>query len=304
LRNLVCLTLLTACLSGPLMANRLPQVGGAEQGRAQATGTGPVLNRVPQASGTEQEHALQVFDLAFGPDIDGTETNPVVRPVNRADGVCILALDSGRGFQQKAEQIVGRMSQAFDLDLDVMTVRNMTDCVAAKTAYFVLLASNPGDAAIREVLGEIAGSPPPKEIGPFDGVLGMSLSLPGTMDRDFLFVDTTDDPAHADNRHAIFVEELLQSMLRAPDIPSETIVSVLGESYQSTDYSEWYNHNPRGLCRVDVILLELLVGKTPLPDTLRYRSARETLDTQYDVFRAGSDKTRALLEPDIDPRCW
>jgi len=206
---------------------------------------------------------LRIFDAAFAPESDAHDPNPWIRHRNGLEMFCLTAIKGGGAARELAESIIAEISVAGDLRFRTEVVEALAQCPGDRTAFFVLLGRHPGDAAIRAELTRLTGFAPPVEAGRFDGALGLSISLPGWDNREFIFVHADATGFHVPNMKSVLVEELLQLILKARYVPSDRIVSLLGESLRAESYENWFDHNPRGLCRIDLILLELFVGDSP-----------------------------------------
>lgn len=86
-------------------------------------------------------------------------------------------------------------------------------------------------------------------------------------------------------------------------MPSDRIASLRGEDFRVESYETWFEHNPRGLCRIDLILLELFVGDTPAP-IRRYYQLRTWLGEHWGALNTAAEARGVPLADYTDPRCW
>ena len=241
-------------------------------------------------------NALRVFDGAFG-------TGPDAH-LNQRDGTelfCLFATPSGEDLRDEAVRLVEGLSAAFDLDWRIARVASPVDCDPDETTFFVVLADRPMPDDFARLAERIVGSRPPHPEETFPPWAdGFSVSLPGPGTREIVFVDTEDISRSPEHLRSILVEEMLQSILRAADVPVTGIVSLLGEDTRDRD--DWFDANAVGLCQLDMVFLELLVGKgAPIASV---GAVRGRLEAGLEDLLDRAATRRAAIEPFTDDRCW
>ncbi|MGZ2259398.1 hypothetical protein [Roseobacter sp. A03A-229] len=241
-----------------------------------------------------------VFDAAFASKVTDSIRDPILRVRSGSETFCIQ--DNG-ATDVGAAALIADVSDAFQLDWTLVEVADLADCPAGETVFYVLQGARPDQAELLDLVETIVGSRPPNPDAIFpEWARGLSVSLPGPGNREFVFASSSADMPDEVAR-SILSEELLQSILRASDVPSTEIVSLLGEDLRNKDYAQWFHHNPIGFCSVDIILLELLLG----PSTAglhKMDQMRTYLASNFDdLLKAAETRGRGLTSY-RDHRCW
>ncbi|MCV3272032.1 hypothetical protein [Roseobacter sinensis] len=241
-----------------------------------------------------------IFDAAFASKISDEISNPILRVRNGSETFCIQE-HSGAAFPPS--RIVSDMAEAFELGWTQVLVDDLADCPTDSTTFYVVQGERPDQSELLDVMERIVGSGPPNpdELFP-EWALGLSVDLPGSRHRSFTFSTFADDMPQEVAR-SIMTEELIQSILRASDVETTEIVSLLGEDLRNKDYSQWFHNNPIGLCSVDIVLLELLLG--PSTSGLhKMEQMRAHLRTEFDALLAAAATRAQHLSEYRDDRCW
>ncbi len=244
--------------------------------------------------------AREVFETAFASKVTAPIPNPILRVRTGTEMFCI---ESVEGTRVPPADLIDALSDAFELGWKTVAVADLADCPAGETTFYVLQGQRPSQSELLDLIEGIVGSRPPDPDAVFPPwALGLSVSLPGPGHREFVFASETRDMPQEVAR-SILSEELLQSILRASDVPATEIVSLLGEDQRNTDYAQWFHHNPIGFCSVDVVLLELLLG----PSTAglhKMEQMRAHLSAQGDALLQAAAARAPALAAYSDSRCW
>ncbi|WP_300059057.1 hypothetical protein [uncultured Roseobacter sp.] len=244
--------------------------------------------------------AERIFDGAFASKMTEQIGDPILRVRTGTETFCIQQ-DTAAGVP--ASTLISDLSEAFGLDWRQIEVDDLADCPADKTTFYVLQGARPAQGDLLDLVAGIVGSTPPNPDAMFpDWALGLSVSLPGPGHREFVFATSVADMP-GDVARSILSEELLQSILRASDVDSREIISLLGEDLRNTDYAQWFHNNPIGFCTVDIVLLELLLG--PSTSGLhKMAQMRAHLTSDFDALLAAAETRAPKLGAYADPRCW
>jgi len=242
--------------------------------------------------------SVEIFDKAFASKIVDRFGSPRLKVRNGNEIFCVR---ENATAPVSAEQVISDLSTAFELNWNKVRVASLSKC-PKDTTFFILHDKQPDESALVNLMLEIAGSAPSNfdEYFP-EFSLGYSINIPGPGYRYFVFVKVEEDMPDWISR-SILTEEILQATLRASDVPTSNIISLLGENSVSDDYSLWFNHNPSGLCRTDLIFMEMLLG----PTTPHLRDMGELRNYLISDFNKLTDsaKIRAQgLEGYVDARC-
>lgn len=242
----------------------------------------------------------QIFDGAFATKVTDGINNPILRVRNGSETFCI---QEAVATKVPAGKLISDLSDAFNLDWKQIHVADLADCPAGETVFYVLRGERPDQTELLDLIEGIVGSRPPDPSSIFpEWARGLSVSLPGPGGRELVFASYGEGMPH-DVANSILSEELLQSILRASDVPSTEIVSLLGEDLRDKDYAQWFHNNPMGFCSVDIVLLELLLG----PSTTglhKMDEMRAHLTSNFDELLEAAESRSLTLADYRDPRCW
>lgn len=246
------------------------------------------------------EKTLQIFDAAFSSKRKSDNPDPTLRIRSGDELFCVQERPDA---VIQVTQIIDDLSSAYDLSWTHVAVSNLLECPIENTDFYIRHDTRPKNDDLRTLMQKTVGSAPPnlEELFPA-WAAGYSLDLPGPGSRGFIFTEHRPDAPDFVTR-AILLEELVQGILRGSDVPTNEIVSLLGENLASADYALWFEHNPSGLCAVDVILLELMLGEST--KSLRTQAEmRAYMQEDFSVLHESAMARADNLEIYSDPRCW
>ncbi len=252
------------------------------------------------SQGDTKNQTLDVFDAAFVSKAVDRFGSPVLRVRDGKEKFCIQEPQTAAIYSSK---VILDLSNTFRQSWELYHVNNLSDCDIGETTFFVLQGRHPGESEFSKLVENIVGTKPqdPSSIFP-EWVKGLSVSLPGLGYREFIFASSYEGvPFHSER--SILLEELLQSILRASDIPSNEIISLLGEDSSIENYKLWFDKNPMGLCSVDILLLELVLG----PSTSHLRTMEEMrtyLTSNFSELLEAAEVRGESLVQYSDQRCW
>lgn len=243
---------------------------------------------------------LGVFEEAFASKVVDRFGSPRLRVRHGEEVFCV---QEPQITDIRSSEVISDFSSTFELNWKLSHVENLADCDFDESTFFVLQGRRPKDAEFANLVEKIVGSKPqdPSSIFP-EWTKGLSVSLPGLGYKEFVFTSSYEGvPFHSER--SIMLEELLQSILRASDVPSNEIISLLGEDLSVENYKLWFDKNPMGLCSVDIILMELILG----PSTSHLRTMEEMrgylVSNFSKLFKVAETRGENLIQYS-DHRCW
>ena len=230
---------------------------------------------------------------------------------------CIIWNDPDTRLRRFVPRVIADLSRVYALDFSVSEVATHHECPSTQTDFYVWIGKNPGKAGFAEILEDLSGSRPPmsflerlpdtrpaRTFVSTDSALGLSMLLPGSRPREFLFVDSQppDHLRHLVDLEAIFLEELMHALLRAGDVLAERSISMMAEVIPDGGYAEWYTRNARGWCAVDFVFLELAFGESA-ETSKGFYSARRHLQRNFTDLNRRAARRRSALRHLSDSRC-
>lgn len=227
--------------------------------------------------------------------------------LRRWDGTehfCFIWNDQNTPLRSFAPKTIDLIARTYSLVFTQSHTTKFSNCDQNQTSIYVFVGAYPGNAKLGTMLEDLVGKPPPKGIISSFPVLGASITLPGPRNRDFIFVATKQDNNVPDllDSHAIFLEELLHSLLGASDVEAVSSISQLAEVQSDGNYSEWYRHNPRGWCMIDFLFLELVLGRMQAVGS-GFNELRVYMSSNYSDLMTKSAQQRRQLAELSDQRC-
>jgi len=241
------------------------------------------------------------FDQAFSLS---KERGVDLRRWDGTEHFCFIWQDRRSSLRSFAPKTINQISAAYSLAFTHSHVQNISQCNQDRTSIYVLVGIFPGTDKLSALLEDLVGTRPPEGIIKTFPVLGVSITLPGPRNRDFIFVATKQDRNAPDliDSKAIFLEELLHSLLGASDVDTLQSISQLGEVESDGDYRKWYNNNPRGWCMIDFLFLELVLGRMDAVGG-GYDDLRFYMSSNYSELIQSSLQKRRQLVQLSDQRC-
>lgn len=268
-----------------------------------AGGTSAAFSWVEHQSDLEalKSDTLMMFDETFASKkAEARFVDPVLRV---RDGFELFCIQEDLSATTRASMLVKDVSEAFRLDLKLTLTNDLAKCPLEETTFYILQGERPETAKMVSLMDRVVGGVPSEPDKVFlDWAHGYSISLPGPGYREFAFSSSyAGVPDHVVK--SILVEEMTHAILRADDVPTDKIVSILGEDLSVIDYVHWFVKNPEGYCSVDILLMELLLG----PSTAHLETMGEMrtyIETDFrKLFRAAKKRARDL-DYYADSRCW
>ena len=245
-----------------------------------------------------KNQTVDIFDKAFASKIVDRFGSPVLR-VRRGDEIFCIQEPASASIH--VGRSIADLSTTFELEWKQIHVENLIECPENTTFYILHDKQLPERAKLVELMLEVVGSTPPDKYFP-ESALGYSISLPGRNYREFAYIKMRDNAPEWATR-SIISEELLHAITRASDVSVSSIVSLLGNHVVSDDYSLWFQHNPRGLCSVDIILMELLLSPS-MSHRKHMDHIRSYLVSNFDELVDAAEIRAQNLVSYSDPRCW
>jgi len=183
------------------------------------------------------------------PDLSGNET------------FCIFRYSFGNVFLDEVSEFIQTLNSTYDKNFKFIHFTSHSEC-PDDTTFFVMLGGAVSESFLYDVLEDISGLRPPPAFISTTNLRGFQTTVPGNEFRSFIFAREPLHPVSSNSNpfQSVMLEEILHAVLDADDFESSEIISIFGKNLDVSDYAYWFEKNPKGLCYVDLFLLELELG--------------------------------------------
>ncbi|MEP3637090.1 MAG: hypothetical protein ABJN14_07510 [Paracoccaceae bacterium] len=244
--------------------------------------------------------AIETFTEAFQPMSEARYHDPI-RKWNGIERVCLIHKDSEK-LSHEIESFLNLISENLNHNFRVFKVSDIIGCDQHSSKIFIVLSNEGNESSQKEYLSKIFDKRVAESYYQFGPLKGMSLTEAYPSNLTYIFVST--ETLNGDNEDALYValEEISHSLLGGGDVVTDSIVSILGEDASGIDSENWYERNPRGLCMIDLMYFELLLGDLP-PDKRRFSEVLDFFSDNYDDVSMRAIALKEVFLPYLDKRC-
>lgn len=208
-------------------------------------------------------------------------------------------------FSDYAVTTIEEISLAYDRKSQIVEVDTVSDCPKFEYGVVILLSENPGFKGFQSIFMTLSGDAPEDDFMEFGKQIAFTIPLHRQPKQTFLYLDSTFSTEHSphDVRRSIFLEELMHALSGGRDIFTSDMLSILGENHDVESYEHWYTKNPKGLCDLDFVILELVISRPQSIPRYNFEASIEYLNANFHDLRSSAEDRRQELRHIADPRC-
>lgn len=204
------------------------------------------------------------------------------------------------------EDTIADIAQAYDKKHSFTKVTNADSCPRDKHSVIILLGSNPGFSGFQKIFMTLVNNAPQEDYGNFGEEIAFTVPLHDVLRGSFIFLDDTIVDKHSgrDFRTSIWLETLLHALTGGRNILTNEIITMLGTDLSVDSYADLYEKNPRGLCQVDFIMLELVLNGYKDIKRRNFDDYYSYLEANFiELFQKAQSRQKALRRYIGDGRC-
>jgi len=177
------------------------------------------------------------------------------------EAFCVFRYSDDKNYHNQVSEFIETLNSIYSKNFTITHSRSFLGC-PDDTIYFVMLGGIITKPELYDILEGISGKRPPSEFISTKNLRGFQTSIPGAEFRSFIYIR---EPFHSvvSNQNpfqSVMLEEILHALLDIGDFDSSEILSIFGKNLDVSDYAYWFQKNPKGLCHLDLFLLELKLG--------------------------------------------
>ena len=242
---------------------------------------------------------IYVFQHAF---LHQSESNAIHSTVRIRDGDETFCVSGTQEDTELIQEVVYSISNALNLSWSIIAREELQFCPHEQVSIYVYTDDFVNRSKLIDFFDSAEIPRPPDDIDFFSipNTKGFTSQIPNGTSLAFIRNKQETEESHY---QSVVIEELLQVILDADDVATDTLISIIAEDHSVADeYSRWFEKNPLGLCVIDLMLLEILLN--PNHKHLQYyNQVYSYIRSNFVELRSDAHKLAAKLNHLRDNRC-